>query len=65
MLMTALEASAEVPRLKVVRERLLHKETKMKSKSNQLGQEGAQDVIIVIHLGISRKNVKNLQNQRS
>ena len=41
VLVTALEASAEVPRLTVVRERLLHEETKMKSKSNQLGQEGA------------------------
>ena len=38
--MTALETSAEIPRLTVVRERLLHEETKMKSKSNQLGQEG-------------------------
>ena len=69
MLVTALQASTEVPRLTVVRERLLHEETKMKSKSNQLGQEGAltssikksKDVIIVINLGISRKNVKNLQ----
>ena len=41
MLMTALEAGAEVPRLTVVRERLLLEETKMKSKSNHLGQEGA------------------------
>ena len=41
VLVTALEASAEVPRLTVVRERLLHEETKMKSKSNQLGQKGA------------------------
>ena len=36
----------------------------MKSKSSQLGQEGAltssiKDAIIVINLGISRKNVKN------
>ena len=41
MLVTALEANAEVPRLTVVRKRLLHEETKMKSKSDQLGQEGA------------------------
>ena len=39
--MTALETSAKVTRLTVVRERLLHEKTKMKSKSNQLGQEGA------------------------
>ena len=32
VLVTALEASAEVPRLAVVREHLLHEETKMKSK---------------------------------
>ena len=38
---TVLEASAEVPRLTIVREHLLHEETKMKSKSNQLGQEAA------------------------
>ena len=41
MLVTALEASDEVPRMTVVRKHLLHEETKMKSKSNQLGQEGA------------------------
>ena len=40
VLVTALEASAEVPRLAVVRERLLHKETKMKSKLNPFSQEG-------------------------
>ena len=41
VLVTALETSAEVHRLTVVRECLLHEETKMKSKSNQLGQEEA------------------------
>jgi len=34
-LVTALEASAEVPTLAVVRERLLHEETKAKSRSSQ------------------------------
>ena len=38
---TALEASADVPTLAVVKKRLLHEETKMKNKSNQLSQEGA------------------------
>ena len=32
VLVTALEASADVPTLAVVRERLLHEETKMKSR---------------------------------
>ena len=41
VLVTALEASVDIPTLAVVRERLLHEETKMKSKSNQLSQEGA------------------------
>ena len=41
VLVTALEASTEVPTLAVVTERLLHEETKMKSRSNQIGQEGA------------------------
>ena len=41
VLVTALEASADVPTLAVVRERLLHEETKMKSRSNQLSQEEA------------------------
>ena len=67
VLVTALEASAEVPRLAVVREQLLHEETKMKSKINQFRQEGhlltvsrkSKGVIIVINLNISRKNVKN------
>jgi len=40
-LVTALEASAEVPSLAVVRERLLHEETKAKSRSNQSSQEEA------------------------
>ena len=38
VLVTALEASVEVPTLAVVRERLLHEETKMKSRSNQFSQ---------------------------
>ena len=41
VLVTALEASAEVPTLTVVTERLLHEETKRKSRLNQPGQEGA------------------------
>ena len=41
VLVTALEASADVPTLVVVREHLLHEETKIKSRSNQLSQEGA------------------------
>ena len=38
VLVTDLEASAEVPTLAVVRERLLHEETKTKSRSNQFSQ---------------------------
>ena len=41
VLVTALEASAEVPSLTVVTERLLHEETKVKSQSNPTGQEEA------------------------
>lgn len=41
MLVTALEASSDVPTLAVVRERLLHEETKMKSRANPISQEGA------------------------
>ena len=41
VLVTALEANSEVPTLAVVTERLLHEETKMKSRSNQPSQEGA------------------------
>ena len=41
VLVMALEANAEVPTLAVVTERLLHEETKMKSRSNQPSQEGA------------------------
>ena len=41
VLVTALEANAEVPKLAVVTERLLHEETKIKSRSNQPSQEGA------------------------
>ena len=40
VLVTALEASAEVPTLAVVTKRLLHEETKMKNQSNQFSQEG-------------------------
>ena len=40
-LVTALEASAEVPSLAVVREWLLHEETKAKSRSSQQSQEEA------------------------
>ena len=41
VLVTALEANAEVPPLAVVMERLIHEETKAKSHSMQLTQEGA------------------------
>ena len=41
VLVTALEANAEVPALAVVTERLLHEEAKIKSRSNQSSQEGA------------------------
>ena len=41
VLVTALEANAEVPTLAVVTERLLHEETKMKSRATQPSQEGA------------------------
>lgn len=40
VLVTALEASADVPTLAVVRERLLHEETKMKGKDSQSSHEG-------------------------
>ena len=40
VLITALEANAEVPTLAVVTERLLHEETKMKSRATQPSQEG-------------------------
>ena len=70
VLVTAPEASVNVPTLAVVRERLLHEETKMKSKSNQLSQEGAlttrnYDAIFVISLGILRKTVKSLQKSKA
>ena len=41
VLVTALEANSEVPTLAVVTERLLHEETKMKSRLNQPSQEEA------------------------
>ena len=41
VLVTALEASVEVPALAVVTERLLHEKGKMKSRSNPSSQEGA------------------------
>ena len=40
VLVTALEASVDVPTLAVVREHLLHEETKMKGKDSQSSQEG-------------------------
>ena len=40
VLVTALEANAEVPTLAVVTERLLHEETKVKSRATQPTQEG-------------------------
>ena len=72
VLVIALEASAEVPRLAVVRERLLHEETKMKSKVNQFSQEGAltssikkQRYHYCNKLGHFKKEcVKNLQKQK-
>ena len=44
VLVTALEASADIPSLSVVTERLLHEETKMKSRSDQTSLEGALTV---------------------
>lgn len=41
VLVTALEASADVPSLAVVTERLLHEEAKMKTRPSQSSQEGA------------------------
>ena len=41
VLVTALEASTEVPALAVVTERLLHEESKLKNHSPELGQEEA------------------------
>ena len=40
VLVTALEANSDVPALAVVTERLLHEETKMKSRVSQPSQEG-------------------------
>ena len=62
VLVTAVEDNAEVPTLEVVTERLLHEETKMKSRSNQPSQEGAlttrfkksQDAISAINQDTSR-----------
>ena len=39
VLVTALEATAEVPTLAVVTKRLLHEETKLKSRLDQRSQE--------------------------
>ena len=72
VLVTALEASVEVPALAVVTERLLHEEGKMKSRWNPSSQEGHllpdsrrnQPAIIVTKLDTLRKTAKNMQSSR-
>jgi len=61
-----LEASVEVPLLAVVKERLLHKETKAKSRSSQQSQAEVRAAKrkfkchFAISLYTSRKTVRNL-----
>ena len=70
VLVTALEASTEVPTLIVVREHLLHEETKMKS-SKLFKKEGSQpvsrrnyDAISVTSQDTLRETAKSLQRSR-
>ena len=70
VLVTTLEASADVPSLAVVRERLLHEETKMKGKEIQTSQEGVLTASFkrklrchfVIKLATSRRTVMNMRS---
>ena len=69
VLVTALEASSEVPKLTVVTERLLHEEAKMKSRSSGYNQEGAlmtrfrkkQRCYFVTNLGMSGETARSTQ----
>ena len=67
VLVTALEANTDVPSLAIVREKLLHEETKMKGKPSQEKHllsvsRKSGDVIFAISLDILRKTVRNLQS---
>ena len=69
VLVTALEASIEVPTLAVVTERLLHEETKMKSRLKQPSLEGALTTRFKKKLRCHfcnkpRKTVKSLQRSK-
>ena len=68
VLVTALEASTEVPAPAVVRECLLHKETKWKSKAFQEAALTAglrsYGVIFVTNQVILRRTVRNTQSLR-
>ena len=69
MLVTVLEASPEVPKLEIVTERLLHKETKQRDKesstievkpmtSKHRTSINVQSVAIVVGLGTSKGNAE-------
>ena len=69
MLVTALEASPEVPKLEIVTERLLHKETKQRDKESSTIEVkpmtskhrisiNVQSVAIVVGLGTSKGNAE-------
>ena len=47
MLVTALEANAEVPKLEIVTERLLHEEKKLREKAAELGSRGPENALFV------------------
>ena len=63
-------ANSEVPTMAVVTERLMHEETKMKSRSNQPSQEEAlttksgKSIISAIGQDTSKGIVKSLQRSR-
>ena len=69
MLVMALEASPEVPKLEIVTERFLHEETKQRDKesstkevkamtSKHQNPEKVQSVTIVVGLGASKRNAE-------
>ena len=71
MLVTALEAMADVPAMEVVTERLVHEERKLKDRDSFEGREEAingyrrgQGVITVGNLAISSGTVGNVRKRR-
>ena len=66
MLITALEASPDVPALSVVTERLLHKESKMKNRALEHWQQDSRevDVISAINSDTTNETAKNLQRSK-